>query len=105
MKKIEQNITWGEDDENIICFLINITEGYRIRNGFSSELEKGNKAIDWLKSLKKRYTWKPSNEQIKVLEFVIELIDNMLQAIGHIDNVTKPRLKEILVALKKLRGE
>ena len=45
---------WSEEDENIVCFLINVTENYRIRNGFSSVVEQGNKAIDWLKSLKDR---------------------------------------------------
>ena len=47
--------------------------------------------------------WKPSDEQMKALEFVVKSLDNMLKAIGHIDNITKPRLEEILKALKKLR--
>jgi hypothetical protein len=42
---------------------------------------------------------------MKALEFVIESLDNMQQAIGYIDNVTKPRLKELLEQLKKLREE
>ena len=59
--------------------------------------------VDRLKSLKPQNTWKPSDEQVKALEFVIKSLDNMLRAIGHIDNVTKPRLEEILAALKKLK--
>ena len=103
-----QNIAWSEDDNKIIEEIINdidCARAYARAINYHTSKESYEYRENWLKSLKNRYTWKPRDEQIKVLEFVIELIDNMLQAIGHIDNCTKPRLKEILVALKKLRGE
>jgi hypothetical protein len=57
-----------QEDKNIICFLINVIENYKIRNGFSSVLEQGDKAIDWLKSLKDRIQpqpqWRPSDAQM-----------------------------------------
>ena len=34
--------------------------------------EKANYIIHWLKSLKERYTWKPSDEQIEALESATE---------------------------------
>ena len=71
---------WSEEDENIICFLINIIEGYKIRNGFSSVLEQGNKAIDWIKSLKDRVQpqskqeW--SEEDKTKINYLIALLQN-----------------------------
>ena len=59
--------TWSKEDENITCFLIDVAENYRIRNGFSSVLAQGDKAIDWLNSLREKYTWKPSDAQMKAL--------------------------------------
>lgn len=96
---VEQNPAWSEEDENKMNNLIQHLKVAYSRCDWLDE------TINWLKSLKERYTWKPSEEQIKTLEFVIESIDNMLRAIGHIDNVTKPQLKEVLAALKKLREE
>lgn len=116
-KQGEQKTTWSENDEAIYYGVIE-TEQYMLDvvNGIK-KFDVGNilikeectRELNWLKFLKDRLqhqpTWKPSNEQMKALEFVIESLDNMFQAIGHIDNVTKPRLKEILITLKKLREE
>lgn len=58
-----------------------------------------HKDVDWLKSIKDRYTWKPCDEQITVLHDVAAYIDNSIY----------PNQKDILVnlylQLKKLREE
>lgn len=54
--------------------------------------------INWLKSLKDRYTWKPSDEQMLVLELASKY-----------DRVFAPEQIDILIGLKeqlkKLKGE
>ncbi len=91
---------WSEEDEYRIKDAIYFLDTAKKHYASTVELDA---CINWLKSLRPQNTWKPSDEQIKTLEFVVESIDNMLRAIGQIDNVTKPRLKEILVTLKELR--
>lgn len=52
--------------------------------------------MDWLKSLKERYTWKPSDTQLECLSDAIKHY-NSLGYDAHI-------LKELLNDLKKLKG-
>ena len=68
----------------------------------TSDIQKGNvgrnnELIEWLKSLKDRYTWKPSEEQIEILDMVLsnESMD---------DNVANI-LRKLREQLKKLREE
>lgn len=109
---------WSQNDIDMIDWLIRCCEKeheelcndkYGHQDIVSDLKRDCRKKWDWLESLKNRVApqnhWKPSEEQIKALEFVIESLDKMQQAIGHIDNVSKPRLKEVLAALKKLREE
>jgi len=57
---------WNEEDENwfkeieLMCLNFSNRTGYR------------EKFFTWLKSLKERYTWKPSEEQLKSLQEVID---------------------------------
>lgn len=93
LRKVEQKPAWSEDDEieldNIIDFL-NSPSTAELCPTFCGY------AVDWLKSLKDRVQpqWKPSEEQIEVLNMVItdEAMD---------DNV-KTILKELIIQLKKL---
>jgi len=62
LKKIEQNSTWSEEDENRINRLILYFED---KESFTAEDDIVY--ANWLKSLKERYTWKPSDEQMKAL--------------------------------------
>ena len=64
-KQGEHRTAWSEDDERMFKNTIALIE----------TLEDYNKAPDgfgdvkfWLKSLKERYTWKPSEEQINALD-------------------------------------
>jgi hypothetical protein len=65
LKRIEQNPAWSEDDEEVhrkcICAM------RASACGFPEEEKFVEKVDNWLKSLKDRYIWKPSDEQMKAL--------------------------------------
>ena len=74
IKKGEKPTTWSEEDEMFVHGLIRGLAAKRDIHGhttFSSDCIDITEAINWLKSLKKRYTWKPSDEQIKALEAML----------------------------------
>jgi len=67
-KLVEQNPAWSEDDEKMCQETIDWFE----KKCFPYALESENPAresIKWLKSLKERYTWKPSDEHYELEEF------------------------------------
>ena len=84
LRKIEQNPAWSEEDEEMLrrCISATFDHGYL-------------KECDWLKSLKERYTWKPSDEQIISLDTAIAWC---------IGDKEKVALKLLLSDLKKLKG-
>lgn len=63
--KIEQKPAWSAEDTFMvqrICKYLDAAKKYYVD---SSEVIE---CIDWLKSIKERYTWKPSDEQMRTLE-------------------------------------
>lgn len=78
LKEIKQNPAWSEEDEERIeqicedlkCGLENFHSRKNVKGLHFEEIIKSN--IDWLKSLKERCTWKPSDEQIAELKWVKE---------------------------------
>ena len=64
-KQGEQKSAWSEEDsvrlQRIIDFL------WKNRKGDTDGIYQQEQDIDWLKSLKQRYSWKPSDEQMEVL--------------------------------------
>lgn len=66
-KQGEQNPTWSEYDEIMLHSLISDFKGFKHDNTSSLEPHFDN-CIDWLKSLKDRYTWKPTEEQINAIK-------------------------------------
>ena len=65
----EQNPAWSEEDKNFMYdALSNLTE---LKDRYGEGYGNVGKCIDWLKSLKDRYTWKPSEEQIECLHDAI----------------------------------
>ena len=64
LKKIEQKPAWSEEDEKIALSVEQVMNCASLLNIVP---EKIDKIRTWLKSLKDRYTWKPSDEQLKQL--------------------------------------
>lgn len=92
--KIEQKPSWIEEDEEIyrkcICAMRASACGFPEEEKFVEQVD------NWFKSLKERYTWKPSEEQMRTLEH-------------HMHTLVCTKYKEILFGLysdlKELRGE
>ena len=64
----QQNPVWSEEDDyNVQCLAAKVTSD--IQNG---NVGRNQKLIDWLKSLKERCTWKPSNIQMECLHDAVE---------------------------------
>ena len=94
----KQKSTWSEEDESM---LQNILEC--LKNGWSKLPTDILKYESWLKSIKERYTWKPSDEQIEALlklEEMHVLEHEKNQENAHLYMVIKS-LKEQLWKLKK----
>ena len=91
---------WSEQDEKIYNLLY---EEYKNIAYYSHSRKKAEdipgKVLGWIKSIKERYNWKPSDEQIEALEFYIKR--------GFIDKegVFGKRIVELCAQLKKLREE
>lgn len=68
----EQNpAEWSEKDESLRLRTIGALETCKI----GSPTKCVDEQINWLKSLKQRYTWKPSDEQMEALDSVIDEYD------------------------------
>ena len=94
---VEQNSAWSEEDKNAVKVLMNIIKKSEIIDSIIYTDSLKEKLFDWLKSLKERYTWKPSDEQIKALEDSIEFL-------GCTKKVRED-LKSLYQDLKRLREE
>ena len=67
-KQDEQKPAWSEEDEAKITKLKSFIAQC---NGFNKE--NRNKAFELIDSIKPRYTWKPSEEQIEALDYTINV--------------------------------
>ena len=85
----KQKPAWSEEDERMCKNLLFLMEQ---ENSISS----WEGCYDWLKSLKERYTWKPSDEQMKQLGWV---------AVQNKDNMIGKELMSLYQDLKKLKEE
>ena len=66
--KVQPKQEWGEEDKQMIQDIINDIAIAQEQVCCKSRCED---EINWLKSLKDRYTWKPSDEQMNALDDVI----------------------------------
>ena len=96
----EQNPAWSEEDEK----MLNICIEYTIRivpvkaaedSGLIVDFKRipDEKAQNWLKSLKERCTWKPSDKQINDLEYIMKYYPNI-----------RGMVNSIYTDIKKLKG-
>jgi len=68
----EQKPAWSEEDENLFrCAIDAVEQESKVRTDGCLDEEVGKMVTDWLKSLKDRFTWKPSEEQMIALRQVI----------------------------------
>ena len=89
---------WSEEDEEIKNFLIALVEWSKSYASSGVTAEEAKTVLNWLKSLKNRYTWKPSDEQIKAL--------HELNLTGNISYARQGQvLIELYNDLKKLKGD
>ena len=89
--RVQPKQEWSEEDEKILNLII-----ARLHSHPNVEAEEYGKDYHWLKFLKERYTWKPSDEQIMALRFVL----NHMPYDSH-----KEEISGLLEQLKKLSEE
>ena len=65
---------WSEEDESHIRYLIECLEHCKKGVALTMTTSTAQEYIDWLKSLRPQNTWKPSDEQIKALNYVVNLM-------------------------------
>lgn len=100
-KQGEQNPTWSEYDEKVLQSIILDFKDFKHDNSSSFEAHFDN-CIAWLKSLKNRCTWKPTEEQINA----IRLARNSFELHNLGDNSTLSKiLLELEEQLKKIVEE
>ena len=96
LKKIESKPAWSEEDEDMLNRLI---LHFDWTGNYGFDKSDCDAARNWLKSLKERYTWKPSDEQLNALH----------DAAVYVDKSMFPYPKRILMKLykqlKKLKVE
>jgi len=70
--KAQPKQKWSKEDESHLKYVLTACKEYIKgadgEGGFLNEVE----SIEWLKSIKDRYAWKPSEEQLKSLQEVID---------------------------------
>ena len=98
--KDEQNPAWREEDDAMFNFIALILKKHQSDEDFYTFETSFKNCIDWLKSLKNRYTWKPSEEQIKVLNEVLNFAAN--HESPHWNDYIFGTLNNLIRQLKKL---
>ena len=86
---------WSEEDERNLQGIIDEIEANK-NNAPDYDVATYNRFLSWLKSIKERYTWKPSDEQMNTLEYYIHNL---------ICNEHKEVLFGLYADLKKLKEE
>ena len=71
--KIEQKPAWSEEDERNLQGIIDEIEVSK-NDAPDYDVATYNRFLSWLKSIKERYTWKPSEEQMNTLEYYMHTL-------------------------------
>lgn len=75
-KQCEQKpVEWSEEDEKYFNILISLINNPSSDGIFDYHQINKSAFNNWLKSLKDRYTWKPSEEQIHHLSYAVDCFD------------------------------
>lgn len=73
LRKIEQKPAWSEEDERNLQGIIDEIEANK-NHAPDYDVATYNRFLSWLKSIKERYTWKPSDEQMNTLEYYMHTL-------------------------------
>lgn len=96
IKKGEKSAAWSdEDDYNLQCMIAKVTLDIQKGN-----IGRNNELIDWLKSIKQRIEWKPSEEQMEAFEHFVRSFGESGTISPYSDNTKL--LYSLLQDLKKL---
>lgn len=97
--RVQPKQEWSEEDEKMLNGLIFVCDVWSTKYSFiSTEYEDVEQMKDWLKSLKPQKHWKPSNEQMYMLEWLtINVLDD-----GVVGNHAKEVLNTLIEQLKQL---
>ena len=88
-----QKPAWSEEDKTMVEDIIEAIDTQYAVTDY-------NEMVNWLKSLKDRYTWKPSDEQMQYLSWIV----NVKLGNGVVEQEVSKHLNELLEDLKKLKG-
>ena len=97
VKLKEQKPVWSEEDENEYIHIlktINLVAEEQETKGYNNLVS----SVNWLKSLKERYAWKPSDEQMDAIKDAIDYL-------GGNTKIVRKHLMSLYDQLKKLREE
>lgn len=97
----ERESAWSKEDEHTLQGVINEIQANK-NQAPDYDFETYDRFLSWLKSLKERYTWKPSNEQIKVCK---EVYADILSVKGFDLGTVNSELNRLEEQLKKLSEE
>jgi len=76
LRVAHKHAEWSEEDENHIKSILSTIECCKAQfSNVQAVIEAYNADIDWLKTIKERYTWKPSEEQMSALQRCVEYLD------------------------------
>ena len=77
LRVAHKHAEWSEEDENHVKSILSTIECCKAQfSNVQAVAESYNADIDWLKFIKERYTWKPSEEQMKALAEALSLAKN-----------------------------
>lgn len=72
-ERVQTKQEWSEEDENRLSDAVFFVREYQIPTRDKRLLNAAKEAEEWLKSLKERYTWKPSDEYIGMQNEIAQL--------------------------------
>lgn len=90
---------WSKEDEKMWLQIINEMEAFKAKSSTIFEKNIAQDKIDWLKSLKSQNKWKPTNDQLYILNWVA---NTLLNQDGIVEREAAKVLNEIHEELKKL---
>ena len=76
LKENEDNRMRKDIMQTLKRYIKCVEDGYDAPSAKDFVVKETEKQIDWLKSLKERYTWKPSEEQMDALETAVSSIQS-----------------------------